>query len=92
MGEKSIKIPFDNWCDEDYIAGYVRNVLKGVWRNSSGCWSENYVRVWYRETENKTFAHFPSDPCYTWEGNVVREVSRKIRSFINRLAQCRING
>jgi hypothetical protein len=79
------KIRFDGWYTQDFIASHVCNTLKGTWRNSSGCWEEEYLRVWYQEDEDKTYVHFPCDYCYTWEGNVAETISQKIRLFIRRL-------
>jgi hypothetical protein len=78
-------ITFKNNYDEEYISYYVRNELKGTWLNSSGCWTENYLRLWYREDENTTYIHFPCDHCYTWKGNVVKDISKKVKAFIRRI-------
>lgn len=85
MGAKKIKVRFKDWCDEDLIAYYVRNELKGVWRNSSGCWDKKCLHIWYQEDENRTHIHFPCGYCYTWEGDVVKTISEKIKSFIRRM-------
>jgi hypothetical protein len=80
---KVIKIRFKDTNDEMYyIDPYVASRLKGTSRNSSGCWVGKYLKIWYQEDENKTYIHFPSDRCYTWKGNVVKEMSKKIKEFI----------
>jgi hypothetical protein len=81
---KVIKIRFKDANDEEYLAYFVFNKLKGTSRNSSGCWEGNYFKLWYLEDENKTYIHFPSDPCYTWEGNVVKEIAKQMKEFIRK--------
>jgi hypothetical protein len=82
MSERQRKIWFKDWYDQDIISAYVSNILEGTWRNSSGCWDKNCLHIWYRGNENKTYVHFPCDYCYTWEGDVVKTISQKIKSFI----------
>lgn len=79
------KVKFKDAYDEERISWYVRNELKGTWLNSSGCWPQKYLKLWYREDENRTYAHFPCDHCYTWEGNGVKDISKKIKAFIRRI-------
>jgi hypothetical protein len=79
------KISFKDVSDEVCISFYVRNELKGTWLNSSGCWAEKCLKLWYREDKNTTYIHFPCDYCYTWEGNVVKDISKKVKTFIRRI-------
>jgi hypothetical protein len=85
MSEKKRKIRFKDWYDQERIAGSVRNTLDGTWRNSSGCWNEDCLHIWYRGSENKTYVHFPCGYCYTWEGDVVKTIIQRIKSFIRRI-------
>jgi hypothetical protein len=85
MTVRKRNIRFKNWYSQDYIAGYICYTLGGTWRNSSGCWDGNSLHVWYQEDENKTYVHFSCDYCYTWEGDVVKDISQKIKSFIRRI-------
>jgi hypothetical protein len=85
MKIKARKIRFKRWFHEKYIEWYVRNELNGAWRNSSGCWNGNYIKLWYREDEDTTYLHFPGDPCYTWKGDVVESVLRDVKSLTRRL-------
>jgi hypothetical protein len=64
---------------------YIFVKLKGTFRNSSGCWEGKYLKIWYQEDENKTYIHFPSDPCFTWEGNVVKEITKQMKECIQKL-------
>lgn len=79
------KIRFKDIYDQYYIDYYVRKELNGVWRNSSGCWDEKCLHIWHQESENKTYVHFPCGYCYMWEGNVVKTISQKLKSFIRRI-------
>jgi|LSQA01.1.fsa_nt_gi hypothetical protein len=78
-----ISIWFENWWSQDNLSEYCRLSLEGKWKNSSGCWDETYIKIWYNKHNDTTFVHFPRDDCFTWEHNQVSKIENDLRVFIN---------
>jgi hypothetical protein len=85
MRKRAARIRFRSYFDQGHIERYVRQELGGLWRNSSGCWDGNYLKLWYDGMSAMTYVHFPCDACYAWEGDVTKDTSKKIKAFIRRL-------